>query len=73
MARWRSPRSSTSTPAAPCRAEALGKVNVNGGTIAPGNSNGTIRISGDLTMEPESDYTVEINGSASDGIEVGFQ
>ncbi|MCX5581595.1 autotransporter domain-containing protein, partial [Kaistia terrae] len=41
------------------------------GKIEPGNSIGTLHISGDLTMEAESDYTVEINGSASDLIDVG--
>ncbi len=48
-----------------------GEVELNGGKVEPGNSIGTLHISGDLTMEPESDYTVEINGSASDRIEVG--
>jgi outer membrane autotransporter protein len=41
------------------------------GKIEPGNSIGTLHINGDLTMEAESDYTVEINGSASDLIDVG--
>ncbi|QIB33127.1 autotransporter domain-containing protein [Ancylobacter pratisalsi] len=48
-----------------------GAVELRGGKVGPGNSIGTLHISGDLTMEPESDYTVQINGSASDRIEVG--
>lgn len=42
-----------------------------GGHIEPGNSIGTIHILGNLAMDPASVYRVEINGSASDRIEVG--
>lgn len=48
-----------------------GEVELRGGKIGAGISIGTLHISGNLTMEPESDYTVQINGSASDRIEVG--
>lgn len=46
-------------------------VNNNGGTISPGNSIGTITISGNLNMGPNSKYYAEINGAASDRIDVG--
>ena len=49
----------------------VGNIDVNGGTIAPGNSIGTVHISGDLTMAAGSDYYVEINGAESDKIIVG--
>lgn len=48
----------------------FGNVNNNGGTISPGNSIGTIVINGNLNMGPASKYLVEINGVASDRIEV---
>ena len=48
----------------------FGNVNNNGGTISPGNSIGTIHIDGNLNMGPNSKYYVEINGDASDRIEV---
>jgi len=44
----------------------------NQGTIAPGNSIGTLRIVGDLTFEPNSVYAVDIANSdnSSDKVEV---
>ncbi|MBZ9939395.1 autotransporter domain-containing protein, partial [Mesorhizobium sp. BR1-1-16] len=49
----------------------VGNIDLKGGTIAPGNSIGTVHVSGDLLLEPQSDYRVEINGASSDRIEVG--
>ncbi len=49
----------------------VGNIDLKGGTIAPGNSIGTVHASGDLLMEPQSDYYVELNGAASDRIDVG--
>lgn len=49
----------------------FGNVNNNGGTISPGNSIGTIVIGGNFNMGPKSKYYIEINGVASDRIEVG--
>ncbi|MBO4224288.1 autotransporter-associated beta strand repeat-containing protein [Bradyrhizobium neotropicale] len=48
----------------------FGNVNVNGGTLSPGNSIGTMHINGNLNMGPASQYYVELNGDASDRIEV---
>ncbi len=48
----------------------FGNVVNNGGTLSPGNSIGTMHINGNLTMNPGSLYYVEINGVASDRIEV---
>jgi outer membrane autotransporter protein len=41
-----------------------------GGTISPGNSIGVININGNYTTKPGSNYRVEINGAASDRINV---
>lgn len=46
-------------------------INNNGGTISPGNSIGRIGVVGNLTMGPNSRYYAEINGVASDRIDVG--
>jgi hypothetical protein len=51
----------------------LGKVNLNGGTVSPGNSVGTLHINGDFAMAPASTYYtyyVELNGESSDQIVV---
>jgi outer membrane autotransporter protein len=48
----------------------FGNVNNNGGTISPGNSVGTLHINGSLTMGPNSKYYAELNGVASDRIDV---
>jgi outer membrane autotransporter protein len=48
----------------------VGDVDDKGGEIAPGNSIGTLHISGPLEMEPHSEYQVQINGASSDEIEV---
>lgn len=48
----------------------FGKVNINGGTVDPGNSIGTIHVNGPFNMGPNSKYYAEINGAASDRIEV---
>ncbi|MBR0875397.1 autotransporter-associated beta strand repeat-containing protein, partial [Bradyrhizobium tropiciagri] len=48
----------------------FGNVNLNGGTVSPGNSIGTIQVGGNLDMAPTSRYYVEINGQTSDRIEV---
>jgi autotransporter-associated beta strand protein len=47
-----------------------GFVDDKGGEIEPGNSIGTLHISGPLEMEPHSGYQVQINGASSDEIEV---
>ncbi|WP_246175428.1 autotransporter outer membrane beta-barrel domain-containing protein [Bradyrhizobium paxllaeri] len=39
---------------------------VNGGTLAPGNSIGTINVAGSLTFTAASSYMVEISGASSD-------
>ncbi len=49
----------------------VGNIDLKGGTIGPGNSIGTVHVSGDLLLELQSDYRVEINGTSSDRIEVG--
>ncbi|VTM08315.1 putative serine protease [Pseudomonas aeruginosa] len=38
------------------------------GTVAPGNSIGTLEVAGDLRFEPGSTYAVELSDSASDRI-----
>lgn len=51
-----------------------GDVNIDtGGTIAPGNSIGTLKVAGDLFFNPGSMYAVEVdpNGATSDKIHVG--
>ncbi|WP_240543385.1 autotransporter outer membrane beta-barrel domain-containing protein [Bradyrhizobium canariense] len=44
----------------------VGNTNVNGGTLAPGNSIGTLTVSGSLTMTAASTYLVQISGASSD-------
>lgn len=44
---------------------------VNGGTLAPGNSPGTLEVRGDLTFNPGSTYLAEIQGAVSDRVMVG--
>ena len=44
----------------------VGNTFVNGGTLAPGNSIGTLRISGSLTMTAAATYLVQVSGSTSD-------
>jgi outer membrane autotransporter protein len=46
------------------------ELNNNGGTISPGNSIGTVHITGNLSMGPNAEYYVEINGTKSDLIQV---
>jgi outer membrane autotransporter protein len=48
----------------------FGNVNVNGGTVSPGNSIGTMHIRGNLNMSAGSTYYVELNGQTSDLITV---
>ncbi|CAM3282565.1 autotransporter domain-containing protein [Pseudomonas floridensis] len=40
----------------------------NGGSVAPGNSIGTLRVDGDVVFEPGSTYAVELSPTASDRI-----
>ena len=44
----------------------INNVSVNGGTLAPGNSIGTLNVAGSLTFTAASSYMVEIAGAASD-------
>ena len=44
----------------------IDNVMVNGGTLAPGNSIGTINVAGSLTFTAASSYMVEISGTSSD-------
>nr|WP_236843185.1 autotransporter outer membrane beta-barrel domain-containing protein [Bradyrhizobium icense] len=39
---------------------------VNGGTLAPGNSIGTLNVAGSLTFSAASSYMVEVSGASSD-------
>ncbi|WP_347906186.1 autotransporter domain-containing protein [Pseudomonas purpurea] len=39
-----------------------------GGTVAPGNSIGTLNVAGDVTFEPGSTYAVELSPTSSDSI-----
>jgi outer membrane autotransporter protein len=48
----------------------LGRGALNGGTVSPGNSIGTLHVDGDFTMARGSDYYVQINGETSDLIKV---
>ena len=41
-------------------------VNVNGGTLAPGNSIGTLTVQGSLVFSVASSYMVEVSGTAAD-------
>ncbi|MDR6928205.1 autotransporter domain-containing protein [Pseudomonas sp. BE134] len=42
-----------------------------GGTVAPGNSIGTLQVAGDVTFEPGSTYAVELSPTSSDQIVTG--
>ncbi|MHC8339278.1 autotransporter domain-containing protein [Pseudomonas sp. HLT2-19-2] len=42
-----------------------------GGTVAPGNSIGTLQVAGDVTFEPGSTYAVELSPTSSDQIVAG--
>ncbi|MDR7282840.1 subtilase-type serine protease [Pseudomonas corrugata] len=42
-----------------------------GGTVAPGNSIGTLQVAGDVTFEPDSTYAVELSPTSSDQIVTG--
>jgi subtilase-type serine protease len=42
-----------------------------GGTVAPGNSIGTLQVAGDVTFEPGSTYAVELSPTRSDQIVAG--
>jgi uncharacterized protein with beta-barrel porin domain len=44
----------------------IDNVFVNGGTLAPGNSIGTINVAGSLTFTAASSYMVEISGASND-------
>ncbi len=44
----------------------LPSVRINGGVLAPGNSIGTIKINGSLTMIAASTYLVEVSSAAAD-------
>lgn len=44
---------------------------INGGTLSPGNSPGTLEVRGDLTFNPGSTYLAEIQGAVSDRVMVG--
>ena len=43
---------------------------VNGGTLSPGNSPGTLTINGNLTLNPGSTYLAEIQGANADRVNV---
>jgi len=42
-----------------------------GGTVAPGNSIGTLQVAGDVTFQPGSIYAVELSPTSSDRIVAG--
>ncbi|VVO53601.1 autotransporter serine protease [Pseudomonas fluorescens] len=42
-----------------------------GGTVAPGNSIGTLQVAGDVTFEPGATYAVELSPTSSDQIVAG--
>ncbi len=44
----------------------IDNVSVNGGVLAPGNSIGTLNVTGSLTFSAASSYMVEISGTSSD-------
>lgn len=49
----------------------IDNVVVSGGTLAPGNSIGTLNVAGSLTFSAASSYMVEISGASSDLTRVG--
>ncbi|NUU40377.1 autotransporter domain-containing protein [Tardiphaga robiniae] len=44
----------------------VGETLINGGTLAPGNSIGTLSVSGNLTLTTAATYLVQISGTTSD-------
>ena len=43
---------------------------IDGGTLSPGNSPGTLTINGNLTLNPGSTYLVEVQGAIADRVNV---
>jgi len=43
---------------------------INGGTLSPGNSPGTLKVYGDLTFNPGSTYLAEVQGAVADRVTV---
>lgn len=43
---------------------------INGGTLSPGNSPGTLTVNGNLTLNPGSTYLAEIQGAVADRVNV---
>ncbi|WP_436098031.1 autotransporter outer membrane beta-barrel domain-containing protein [Bosea sp. LjRoot237] len=43
---------------------------INGGTLSPGNSPGTLTVRGDLTLNAGSTYLVEVQGANADRVDV---
>jgi YVTN family beta-propeller protein/autotransporter-associated beta strand protein len=48
----------------------VGNANINGGTLSPGNSIGTIAVAGSLVMSTAASYLVEVSPTAADRISV---
>nr|WP_234827057.1 autotransporter-associated beta strand repeat-containing protein [Rhodopseudomonas palustris] len=48
----------------------VGTTLINGGTLAPGNSIGTLNVSGNLTLTAASSYMVEVSPSSADRVNV---
>ncbi|MCV9907835.1 autotransporter-associated beta strand repeat-containing protein [Brucella sp. HL-2] len=51
----------------------VGQTFINGGTLAPGNSIGTLNVAGDLRFTASSLYEVEVSPSGSDRVNVAGQ
>ncbi|NKB83828.1 hypothetical protein HED51_12135 [Ochrobactrum grignonense] len=51
----------------------VGQTFINGGTLAPGNSIGTLNVAGDLRLTASSLYEVEVSPSGSDRVNVTGQ
>ncbi len=51
----------------------VGQTFVNGGTLAPGNSIGTLNVAGDLQLTASSTYQVEVSPTNSDKVNVSGQ
>lgn len=51
----------------------VGQTFINGGTLAPGNSIGTLNVAGDLRLTASSLYEVEVSPSGSDRVNVAGQ
>ncbi len=43
---------------------------INGGTLSPGNSPGTLTVNGNLTLNPGSTYVAEVQGAVADRVAV---